>query len=412
MKEITKSNNLTLGGSVKKSLFIVALAAILVFAFAGAAFAVDHSGNLREGAPVVAPAVVGGGIPTVTVAGAGTYTYFDWSVGYDAQANDNSPHGNYATTTVKCVVCHAVHYAAPGGAPVGSGQAADTLLRMKASDACGFCHASTGTSVNGRPVYDGLYVAGMPSGGSQNTGHATSTACTECHTGPHGAGADESVASLAGYLLKNQANNGATANTMMAAITAIDTTAVAQGFASGAALGATPATYGSTNSSVLREQAVGIFCAECHAGAYATVAAGAKTNVLNGSTASFTGHRIAAGVNPTWNTGNSISSGAITATQIAWAAADNCKSCHDAKDTFGNVAFPHSWGGAKMWLTESDNAGDAKTPAGPYGAAAGSGFNKGANSAPGVDGSAQLHDGVCLKCHVAGGNVAGVGINF
>ncbi len=37
---------------------------------------------------------------------------------------------NYATSTVKCAVCHSVHAASPAG---------DTLLKVDASDACAYC---------------------------------------------------------------------------------------------------------------------------------------------------------------------------------------------------------------------------------------------------------------------------------
>ena len=49
--------------------------------------------------------------------------------------------------------------------------------------------------------------------------------------------------------------------------------------------------------------AVGIFCAECHNGAYSTVAAGATTNVKGSSaTVAYSGHRIAAdNFNAAWN---------------------------------------------------------------------------------------------------------------
>ena len=368
---------------------------------------INHSGTQRLGMSAVAGAPVGGvgTNPANNVAGVGTYTYMDWSTGLGTNGVvGNSPHGNYTTTTVKCAVCHAVHNAAAGGAPVGSGQTADTLLRMKASDACGFCHGQTGTAVNGTPVYDGIYTASMLSGGSQNTGHAVGTNCNECHASVHGVGEDDSVASLAGYLLKKQTNGPST--DIYSSMSAIETTAVAQGFAAGAALGATPATYQSTNTSTLREQAVGVFCAECHNGAYATVAAGAQTNVAGAGTAAFSGHRIAAAATTNWNgPGNQVSSSALTGVAVAWAPATDCKSCHDATDSFGATAFPHSWGGTKMWLMSASNAGAAKTTL-SYGTAAGSGYNPTSASAP------QLTDGVCLKCHVAGGGAAGVGVTF
>jgi hypothetical protein len=425
MKEMTHNKNIILGGSVKKTLFVVAIASMLLFSLASSAFAVNHAGQQRLGAasayttaagnplPLTGgqSAPVGGGSAPI-VAGAGTYTYQDWSTGYAGNALDNSPHGLYTTSTTKCVVCHAIHYAAPGGATVASGlQTADTLLRMKASQACGYCHATTGTSVNGRPVYDGNISAG--SGGSANTGHAIGTNCNECHTNVHAAGADNSVASLAGYLLKNQtttALNGTVSTNMIGAIGSVDALAVTQGFTSGDALGGTPAVYGNTNTTTLKEQAVGVFCAECHNGAYATVGAGATTNIAgaNVAGAAYSGHRIAAAATSNWNaTGTgaagAMSSSAFTGT-IAWAAATNCKSCHDSTDTYGNVAFPHSWGGTKMWLMTAANAAGPKTAL-PYGTAVGSGYSVG-NTQP------QLTDGVCLKCHVASGNTAGVGINF
>lgn len=390
---------------MKKTLFVVALTAILVIAIAGSAFAA--SGQNRQGAAADAAANVsafalGLSGQTNPVAGAGTNTYLDWAVNTagdarDVNAGSTSPHGLYTTTTVKCVVCHAVHYAAPGTAPVGSGQEADTLLRMRADQSCIYCHATTGQAVNGVPVYqDGI-----------SNGHVIGTNCDECHTGPHAAGADESVASLRGFLLKsmtvaNVQGEGAT-NDIYDAAAAVDAKAVSQGFASGAALGYTADDLAAISTTDARTHAVGLFCAECHFGAYATSAPGAATNVNDSASTMFTGHRVGADVVGTasWNSDGSISSGSQTIGQIAWAPATTCSSCHDAKyDGSGDTAFPHGWGGAKMWLTAADDAGvTAKTK-----------VNDGQD---GFDASAsQLSDGVCLKCHVASDELSGVGINF
>jgi hypothetical protein len=221
MKEMTKSKETTRGGSVKRTLFVFAVAAVLVFALAGSAFAagINMSGQDRTGENQL-----GAGVPDannipvysgesalvngVATPGAGTFTYEDWDATRAGNAtNGNSPHGNYATSTVKCVVCHAVHYAAPAnsGAAVGDftvpsgNQEADTLLRTKAKDACIFCHATAGVAVNGRPVYNGLGQIIVPAGatgGATNTGHAIGDNCSVCHSSVHGAGADDSVASL------------------------------------------------------------------------------------------------------------------------------------------------------------------------------------------------------------------------
>jgi hypothetical protein len=397
---------------VKKTLLVVALATMLLFAVAGSAFAVNHSGQDRFGAQAIAPADTSTG---TAVPGAGTNTYFDWTPSLAGNAfpiGGNSPHGNYTTTTVKCVVCHAVHYAAPGNATVASGnQTADTLLRVRADEACAFCHATAGQAVNGRPVYNGIGGGNLgptQTGGNFNTGHYTGTNCNCCHSNVHGAGADSSVAALNGYLLLKLPQSAvgtqavATAD-MLGAITAIDFEAQNQGFAAGAALGGTPGQYASINTDTYRQQAVGVFCAECHNGAYATVAAGATTNVRGSSTQSFSGHRIAAAATATW-TGQS--SGAFNGQgAVAWAAANDCRSCHDAKDSYGNTAFPHAWGGqagvgyTKMWLLSAADAGSAKT-------------SVGAPASNPWPSTVQLSDGVCLKCHVASGGTEGVGISF
>ena len=266
---------------MKKTLFVMAIAAVFVLAIAGSAFAVNQSGQARlgaslydnapyptqpagEGPDIVSPAAVG-----IDVEHTGTWTYQNWSIGTGQlddiadNAGENSPHGNYTTTTVKCVVCHAVHYAAPGMAPVGSGQEADTLLRMKASDACIYCHATAGVAVNGRPVYNGLGAAILSpvgnTGGAKNTGHVIGTNCNVCHATVHGTGADHSVASLEGYLLLklDVADNGFDPTVrhdtsgMLEAMEVIDAQAQNQGFAADTALPSTLAEYAGVNNSTL-----------------------------------------------------------------------------------------------------------------------------------------------------------------
>jgi len=407
---------------MKKTLLVVALAAILVFVFIGSAFAgINASGQDRLGAA----AVVGSnivvfkydpitGLPTQTnpVAGAGTFIYMDWmnTQALGTNGSDQTPHGNYTTTTVKCVVCHAVHYAAPGGAPADSGlQDADTLLRMKASQSCGFCHATAGMAVNGRPVYDGQNPSDAQTGGgvgtlAMNGGHRTGVNCSMCHTSVHGMDQDNSVASLAGFLLKNPipgtvGPNGAPVNEMIDAIQQIEDLATFQGFAAGAALGASPFDFSTNPAQTYRARATGIFCAECHNGAYSTVAAGATTNVLGSDTAAFTGHRLAAAEN-TWNDGNAVSSSLVNV-KVAWAGSEQCVSCHDSKDNFGNQAFPHSWGDTKMWLTAKASVTGVSQNL-PFGSMPNSGTN---TDRP------QLSDGVCLKCHVSATG-AGVGLTY
>jgi hypothetical protein len=182
---------------------------------------------------------------------------------------------------------------------------------------------------------------------------------------------------------------------------AIEHNATNQGFAAGSALGNPVGDFETLNSATLRERAVGVFCAECHLGAYATAAAGASTNVYGSGNGAFSGHRIMATGTSTWNAAGDISTGQIQNTTVAWAPATNCKDCHDANDNFGNKAFPHAWGGTKMWLTSAARVGAAPSNL-PYGP--GNSFD--ATAFP------QLSDGVCLKCHVASTGTEGVGLTF
>jgi hypothetical protein len=417
MNEMTAKKYICQGGSVKKSLLVAALAAVLVFAFAGSAFAVNHSGEMRSGVSVVAPAnVTNGPLGGTSVAGAGTYTYVDWSTALGTNNLSTSPHGAFTTTTVKCAVCHAVHYAAPSGADIYSANsAADTLLRMQAKNACGYCHALSGTAVNGTPVYNGL---GYPStsGGSSTTGHALGTNCSECHSSVHGSGADETIPALTGFLLnKSQGGVESVITTIESdpANLAIEAGAenaglYVTGFKNDATGWLMPANSDTAaDLSAKREEAVGLFCATCHSGSYAQTLSGASTNGGGAAFGTDTGHRVMAAATTTW-TGHSTGSYNGKG-QIAFAAATNCKSCHDSKDQFGNAAFPHAWGNAtgdlssttKMWLTQAANSASTKGDVTPQT----QGY-----SYYGV-GAAQLQDGVCLKCHRSGTG-SGVGLTF
>ena len=451
MKEMTRNRNFHQGGSVKKTLLVVALATVFVFAVAGSAFAgVNHSGQLRLGAKVPAgeSAKVGG----VTTPGAGTNTYYDWDQTLLGNAvvpdGGHSPHGNYTTTTVKCVVCHAVHYAAPGGAPVLNAggtdtQSADTLLRNRADAACIYCHATAGQAVNGTPVYNGDtadLLAGH-TGQDYDTGHNIGNGCHYCHSSVHGAYADTSIPAFAGYLLNmpggtnlnppspltmwvpQVANPGsgdfapAPAADMAGIIGNLESGATNEGFTD---VGQTPLPHSLGDyqnpaisgipDATTRGQVIGIFCAECHDGAYPTGAAGASTNVAltSGPATMYTGHRIGAAATNDWNNNTDPKSSSAFTGKIAWAAASTCPDCHDAQDSLGNTAFPHAWGqdsagnSTRMYLLMASEYGATKTTlSNPLP----SPLHNSYETSP-----VQLQDGVCLKCHRSGND--GVGNTF
>jgi hypothetical protein len=352
--------------------------------------------------------------PPAGVNGAGRNVYLQWWA-VDADNPDNlvditgntgSPHGGYSTTTIKCAVCHNVHTAAP--AQSASAPVADTLLRMKAEDACGFCHVAKGNTV-GNPIWGGD-VRALDGA----NGHALGTNCDECHTSVHGGGAEDEVACLEGKLLTLGTDYGTGSpgggTTVLSRVGVIGNYATLQGFAPNATE-ATVTGFSYTDYQTKHEadapgitqQAVGVFCGGCHDGSYALARSGASASTFGGRTSGmFSGHLSLAAA----KTGSS------------WAPVAGCVSCHDASDGFGGYAFPHNWGTAggeaiidpatndyenqsMGWLLSAPYFGAAKTVnGGPEGKLGHAGPNGGT-----------LQDGICLKCH-RGSADTGVGLTY
>ncbi len=351
--------------------------------------------------------------------GAQTYVYMKWGdiKAPEVLANTGSPHGGYVTTSVKCAVCHSTHRAAPGKDAAGT-VVADTLLRFKASDSCGYCHVAAGSTVVD-PVYGGVWP--IPA----EAGHAlASPTCGECHASVHGANA-ETIPPVAGLLLKtkvaeeiaSRAYEGLDYNTsIIDRVTAIEASAVAAGYgADPKVTGFNVSEYNSLSTNAIRQQAVGVFCGGCHIGSYAGTVAGARAGAESGTllgTSPYSGHRTMAAATDNWNATGAISSGGTGATpgtgfKIADVAAQDCKGCHDSYNGFGTgtKAFPHNWGTAgdeplelvggvfenqsMTWLLAAPDSSAEPTR------------NGGAIGKAGHAGPAggTLSDGVCLKCH-------------
>lgn len=125
---------------MKKTVFVLFLAAIMVFAFAVSAMAGTTSGT------------------------------YAWS---SAAPNNNppTPHKGYAYNTTKCLVCHAVHKADDAG---------QVLLGATVANACNYCHVSINT-ISSKHVYNN-----DPLTFAEDTPFNHSNACTTCHA-VHGA---------------------------------------------------------------------------------------------------------------------------------------------------------------------------------------------------------------------------------
>ncbi len=384
---------------MKRTVLVVALAAILVFAFAASAFAAKGSS---------VPSANRGNVVTGTAA-----VFIPWSsvATWGANPPSTSPHGGYATSTVKCQVCHAVHYAAPAG---------DTLLRMRASDACMYCHVSTDFAVPGAVVYGGSTTIAASAGDDH---HTIGTSCNICHASVHGSNAIADVPSLMGLLLRNDdasATVGYNFNprTIAAAIDSRNATTAVTGY--------TATEYGTLTGADVRSAAIGVFCSGCHEGSYSNAkpgTAGVGASYYRGATATgalrgdnigrYTGHRVGVGVTATtnWNSTGAISTGSRTIGQIAWADATRCVSCHDADSGFGSAGFPHYTPNRSRFMNQAAFAG-AAIASPTVGWSADPSLSRPAPSSTNSHLYYSTQDGTCIKCHIGSAGNSGVGKTY
>jgi predicted CXXCH cytochrome family protein len=361
---------------MKKSVLVVALAVVLVFAFATSAFATSGKfWNYQA-------------------------DYYSWG----SQAGDNNGallssvganptnpgvHGNYLANTAKCGICHSVHRANASG----------VKLLNTATATCAGCHkAGTSTVTN--------VTVSWQTGGPHSSGTDASCNARGCHlNNPHGANGSQ-YKIFAAKLINNVSGVASGAKADESAARALVDSA-----ASGVTLDDLNGTALSTWDTLTRRAiVVGYTCNSngCHMQSMLPVIkknyAEDRELTYPGSenaslTAPFdgpkTGHLVAL---------NSVTgSGEATATHSSYTSVTSCTSCHDQKDsaTRTGFTFPHSEtpfgtsnmgaGRAYLWMGYAGEKGAALT-------AMGSGD--------------KAFDGACLKCHRDNGAVNGIGITF
>ncbi len=304
----------------------------------------------------------------------------------DAALEAFGPHNGYATTTIKCAVCHSVHR--------GS-----TKLLNRGS-ACAYCHTNA--------YYGGGAVAPVLVSWNANASagpHSSfcSGGAESCHAGPHGVGAS-AYAGPSSKLLETD-----------------DVKLVAFQTANGVPLSALDTWDGAGR--VLGTAAT---CGRCHENsALGIVTAGTALDIVPGPSGvtTATGHRVIATASDAgltgWNANQTDFPSGKTGLKIAYKPVDYCNSCHDlTDDNLGNkLAFPHgntdvvsaaqdkiAGKRAAVWLTAGADADSQTYAVGPYNQ-----YTATSTVTRDQAGSSIL-DGVCLKCHRSA--TAGLGRDF
>lgn len=372
---------------MKKTLFVIALAMMLVLSMASIALAkIAGSPAIAADSGFVAwpvPVTVAGGTSVANPAGGATIDTVNQAFG---------PHANYTTTTVKCAVCHSVH-----GAPDGSfllTKATGVGAATSAAATCSFCHARTATA-SSKKVSLVMGYSTAPHG-------SRCSGATACHAqSPHGVGV--STYSLMASKLINKGVD----TKIAAAIVDPKTGLTNADFTAGSADGFKVVT--------------GYVCGQpgCHyESAFAVKSRGnaMMTDSNGGMTPAYkTGHPViaTAGVfSPPQ--GASIGAGKT----VAWTATNGCDTCHDVADA-GNGGlswFPHNTppkeaaqdvvnpstnpGGA-LWMSIAANASSATTLQAGW---------LPADWVTDEDDYGSVLDGNCLKCHVQDANPTGNGV--
>ncbi len=357
--------------TMKKTLLVLCLSLVLVFAFSATAMAKITNG------------------------------YISWDA-TGTNAAVPTPHKGYAVATDKCAVCHSVHNAAVAGTAwngtgpsdpstwtARSGEETQMLLRSSVANACIYCHITT--NLGGVQLYGGNEVAwttpGTISSLQENASHnRTSANCVNCHS-VHGAVTYNGAAS--NKILKYDA-----AKIQVEAIGGADSLY---------------ATSAAARAGIVKDEQVTIFCTQCHANwsASSETTLNAAGNYLYGDAAYVDGdptankqyksHPMKAVEAKFLAAGSTVAS----TTAVAFVGSETCRSCHDAGKTdeaigsggLGGVTdsnFPHYTAGAFNFVNVAASAAGA--------------------TVPGNHDAGQ--DGMCLKCHINAAGDAGVGINF
>lgn len=390
MQEMLNKDHIKGESSMKRTLIVVALAAALVLALGATPAFAKYAGFSSTTQYV---AWEGSTNSATSLA----------SLNPDAALMAAGPHAGYATTTIKCAVCHSVHR---GGSQL-----------LNEGAVCAYCH--TEAAWGGGAVAANLISWDANDPAAAGAGPHQSCASSYCHGGPHGVGAstyDGPASKLFVAVADTELDEYVTANDLA------DNAAVDGSFNPDLDDYTVPATRALATAAVCGRSG-------CHDDSmFGVVASGAATAVDTGGaiTGTVTGHRVIATNTATWNADGSFPTTKTNLT-IAYAPVAYCSSCHDLVDdnNSGLAAFPHALSGVvdaaagatgtwrpAVWLTAGAYAGATRYAVGPYNAYTVTDINGDADTTDVSDAAgSSILDGICLKCH-RGSAVTGVGLTY
>jgi hypothetical protein len=414
MKEITKTHLIKGEFSMKKTMFVLALALVLVFSVASIA------GAKYAGATFVAL----------------DYGYLSWGTGQAQQIRNgltaagspglfNGVHGGYTTATAKCFVCHSAHRAYSNRTTDGVGT--NMSLTMQGNGgSCLVCHANGGGA------------AKQIEWATTSPGPHGSQPCSYCHKGGiHGQGVSK-YWGMNAYMLGNwkdaeidhaiaSGNVSSNMNGWFVNGTTVATDA-----------NAAPSGVNAPTFAAGKAMATGYICNPCHGNSQFAVnvwgyaetrqnAGGANVLLTGHGTGAFTNH-VGASCGPC-HPGNGAGGYRYETSAAGAAIAWGCDQCHDMVGVKTNTtAFPHSnrniavyeWTGASatqsivatqasgnLWMyggslaTKDVGTGSIATNRAALVAAMAQPEFKVLNGVTSGAPTANWSDGMCLKCHVA-----------
>ncbi|NTU70914.1 MAG: hypothetical protein HGB10_03720 [Coriobacteriia bacterium] len=371
---------------MKKSIILVALAVVLVLAFATAASATSAKTWNYQADYYSWGSTSGSGLSAVASETLGQGGSAAESSGF---ANTNATagggvHSNYASTTAKCGICHSVHRAKANG----------VHLLNTADATCAGCHISGTSTVTNVVIAWGTPAAALAGPHGSTNGSCTSRACHA--TSPHGVGGSQ-------YGLFNaKLLNAEVDNAIAPAIAAETATPGSSGVTAALLTGAGASTNFTGEADAIR---VGYTCNqfECHGQTLLAVIRSGYSEVRGTQYPNWEGtdpvtDPYAAGFSVA-KTGH-LSVSAVGST--AYTAATSCTGCHDQADltTRSDFTFPHA--------QRATAAGTGTQTYLWYNIASDS---TGAGSAAMTNSNMKSFDGACLKCHRNGAG-SGVGVSY